>query len=114
VLAPAAAGSGGASGASGLSRVDPQGVQLLADIERDLKRDPPAEARGLVTEFRRGASRAQLLDYVRQHFPQDMALRAVALRWIDRVRPGADAKPTNPSLPGAGGGASWVAPISKH
>lgn len=96
-----------------IPHVDPLALPLFSDIERELHRDPPPEAHALVGEFRRGADRGALIDFVRQRFPRDLALRAVALRWIDRVRPARDGAANSPA-PGSGGAAPWVAPIGKR
>jgi hypothetical protein len=113
---PSSPGSGGSSARNlAIPHVDPRELSLLADIERDLKRDPPPEAHSLIAEFRHGAKRSALIEYVRQRFPKDLGLRVVALRWIDRVRPAPDGtgRPS-PHVQMGGGGASWVAPIRKR
>lgn len=115
VLQLAPAGSSGSTTAVSIPHVDSLALPLLADIERELKRDPPPEAHALVAELRRGAERATLIDFVRQRFPHDLSLRAIALRWIDRVRPAPSgtSEPSPPPL-GSGDGPTWVAPIGKR
>jgi hypothetical protein len=95
-----------------MPRIDPRELPLLADIERELKRDPPAEVHALLAEYRRGADRATLIDHVQSRFPKDLPLRVLALRWIDKVRPGpAGPQGEKPRAPAPGSGAGWVAPI---
>jgi hypothetical protein len=107
-------GTGGGIATTSIPHVDPLALPLLSDIERELKRDPPPEAHELVAEFRRGADRAVLIDFVRQRFPRDLSLHAIALRWIDRVRPlPGGTSQASPARPGSGGGPKWVAPFSK-
>lgn len=95
-----------------LPRVDARELSLLAGIERELSRDPPAEVHGLLAEYRAGRDHATLVEYVQRNFPEDFALRVLALRWIDDVRP-SDRGQRRPGLraPDRGTGRSWVAPI---
>jgi len=90
-------------------------LALLSRIERELKRDPPAELHALITAQRRGARRAELLERVRRDLPQDLLLRALVVRWINEVAPDPHAKATATpaaALSGAGGG-RWLAPIQR-
>lgn len=107
--------AGGVGGGRAIPRVDSRELSLFTDFERELKREPPPEVHGLIAEFRRGVERDELMAYVRQRFPKDLAMRAIALRWIDRVRPAPEGSSRpNAHLLSAGGGASWVAPIGKR
>jgi hypothetical protein len=92
--------------------VDRREVALLAQLERELKRDPPPEAHALLAEYRRGAGRAELIEFVQQKFPRDLPLRVTALRWIDEVRPDGAGADTRPRAP-AGGGPGWVKPLEQ-
>jgi len=68
---------------------DPHDLELLADIERNLKRDPPPEIHALIAARKRGASRDELTRSIRT-LP-DLRMRVFALRWLDRAMPAADA-----------------------
>lgn len=110
-LATGAVASNADSNAA-LTQLGRREVWLLGDIERELHRDPPPEAHALLDEQRRGADRAALIDYVQRHFPRDLPLRVVALRWIDRVRPATAGTPARaPHSTGARTPAPWVAPL---
>jgi len=105
-----------AESTAALGGLERREVSLLADIERELRRDPPPEAHALLDELRRGAEREALIAYVQQRFPRDLPLRVVALRWVDRVRPAPGGTPArSPHPPGAGTGTPWLAPLgTKH
>lgn len=95
--------------------VDPRELPLLANIERELKRDPPPQVHALLAEYRRGETRSALIEYVQRRFPKDLPLRALTLRWIDDVRPSSGAPHgagISSSAPPSGPG--WVAPIETH
>jgi hypothetical protein len=64
---------------------DARDLELLAAIERDLKRDPPPEIHALITARKRGASRDALTRDIRA-LP-DLRLRVLAMRWLDAVAP---------------------------
>jgi hypothetical protein len=68
---------------------DPRDLELLAAIERDLRRDPPPEIHALIAARKRGATRDELTRDIRT-LP-DLRLRALALRWLKTVAPAADA-----------------------
>lgn len=94
-----------------IAQREPRDLAFLAKLERELKRDPPPEARHLIELRRGGASREQLVAYVREQFPPDLQLRALALRWIDEDR--TDAGGAKPGVPAtAGSGPALVKPIS--
>jgi hypothetical protein len=93
---PSATASGGAPPAGPGARIaaavqtsDPRDLELLANIERELRRDPPNEVHAIVAARKRGASRAELASMIGA-LP-DLGLRALTFRWLDTVLPGADA-----------------------
>lgn len=79
----------GARIASAVQTSDPRDLELLASIERELKRDPPNEVHAIIAARKRGAERAELTRMIGA-LP-DLGLRALAFRWLDRVAPAADA-----------------------
>lgn len=79
----------GARIASAVQTSDPRDLELLANIERELKRDPPTEVHAIIAARKRGASRAELASMIAA-LP-DLGLRALTFRWLDRVLPSADA-----------------------
>jgi hypothetical protein len=68
---------------------DPRDLAFLANIERDLKRDPPPEVHALIAARKRGATRDELTLRIRA-LP-DLGVRVLAFRWLDAVAPAADA-----------------------
>lgn len=79
----------GARIASAVQTSDPRDLELLASVERELKRDPPREVHAIVAARKRGASRAELASMIAA-LP-DLGLRALTFRWLDTVLPSADA-----------------------
>lgn len=79
----------GALIAETVSAADPRDLELLAAIERDMRRDPPPEIHALIAARKRGATRDELTRDIRT-LP-DLRLRALALRWLDSVAPKPDA-----------------------
>lgn len=89
-------------------------LSLLASIERELKREPPAQVHQLLALYRGGADRTQLIDSVQRDFPKDLPLRVTVLRWIDEVRPQPGRKQATPPLTGKrADGAGWVRPLKR-
>jgi hypothetical protein len=76
----------GARIASAVQTSDPRDLELLANIERELKRDPPSEVHALIAARKRGATRAELASSIAA-LP-DLGLRVLAFRWLDTVLPG--------------------------
>ena len=60
---------------------------LLARIERELKRDPPASVHALIRLREGGASRRELMSRAAELPANDVALRVIVQRWIDEVAP---------------------------
>ena len=85
---PPSAGAG-AQIAHAVQASDPRDLELLASVERELKRDPPPEVHALVAARKRGAQRDELTRSIRA-LP-DLGLRVLAFRWLDAVLPSADA-----------------------
>jgi len=85
---PPSAGAG-AQIAHAVQANDPRDLELLASIERELKRDPPPEVHALVAARKRGAQRDELTRSIRA-LPE-LGLRVLAFRWLDAVMPSADA-----------------------
>jgi hypothetical protein len=83
--AASAVGPSGASIVQAVKASDPRDLELLASIERELKRDPPPEVHALVAARKRGASRAELASAI-QRLPE-LELRVLAERWLDKVAP---------------------------
>jgi len=82
-------GGPGAQIARAVQSNDPRDLELLANIERELKRDPPPEVHALIAARKRGASRDELTLRIRA-LP-DLGVRVLAFRWLDGVAPAADA-----------------------
>ena len=78
-------GGPGALIAETVNTADPRDLELLAAIERDTRRDPPAQIHALIAARKRGATRDELTRDIRT-LP-DLRLRALALRWLDSVAP---------------------------
>jgi hypothetical protein len=102
-----------ALGNGALPSMDRQELRLLANIERELKLEPPPAVRALLAEYRRGADRAILVSRVQRDFPNDLPLRVTVLRWIDEVRPEANQTRAAP-VPGQGTQSKWLRPLEKH
>lgn len=64
---------------------DPRDLELLASIERDVKRDPPPEIHALIAARKRGATRDELTRDIRA-LP-DLRLRVLVMRWLNAVAP---------------------------
>jgi hypothetical protein len=60
----------------------PEAARLYSDLAKAGVATPP-EARTLVQMREHGASHDELVAYVRTSFPNEMIVRAVALRWLD-------------------------------
>jgi hypothetical protein len=97
--APPTSASGGAAGskpagpgariAGAVQTSDPRDLELLANIERELKRDPPNEVHAIIAARKRGASRTELASRIAA-LP-DLGLRALTFRWLDTVTSDTDA-----------------------
>ena len=83
--APSSGPPGGARIVDAVKSSDPRDPELLASIERELKRDPPPAVHALVAARKRGASRAELASAIRE-LPE-LELRVLAERWLDKVAP---------------------------
>lgn len=105
------AGSRSGSGSaivSAVSTTDPDDLGLYSSIERELRREPPAEVRAIVRRRSEGASRDELTRLARE-LP-DLQLRVLVLRWVDRVF---GAPKAAPAVPGSSSSARpFVKPIA--
>jgi len=86
---PSPSAGPGAQIAHAVQASDPRDLELLASIERELKRDPPREIHALIAARHRGASRDEITRDIRA-LPE-LGLRVLAFRWLDVVMPSADA-----------------------
>jgi hypothetical protein len=93
-LSPAASGTPPAVGpgariADAVKSADPRDLQLLATIERELRRDPPPEVHAVLAQRKRGASRTELTRAIQAL--GDLQVRVLMFRWLDYVMPVSDA-----------------------
>ena len=110
-LAPAQPSSAAGSRISrALASSHPADLELLGRIERELHREPPPEVHALLRRRSEGATRDELLGLARA-LP-DLQLRVLAVRWVDEVRPAADAGARAPAVPAPGTGTPLVKPIT--
>lgn len=110
-LSPASSPSGGSAAVinDALGSRQQSTLQFLSNIERELGREPPPQARELAAMKERGATTADLERYIEREFPKDIQLRALALRWV-RGTGGPKAPGTEP---GSGDAGPHIAPIRK-
>ncbi|HEY3500243.1 MAG TPA: hypothetical protein VGK73_36380 [Polyangiaceae bacterium] len=110
-LAPAEPSSEAGSRISrALASSHPADLELLGRIERELHREPPPQVHALLRRRREGATRDELLGLARA-LP-DLQLRVLAVRWVDEVRPPADAGTLTPAVRVPGTGTPLLKPIT--
>ena len=101
--------SAGSSISRAVAASHPPDLALLGRIERELHKDPPPEVHAMLRRRAEGASRDELVGMARA-LP-DLQLRVLVLRWVDEVRPGANAGARAPTVPAPGSAAPLVKPI---
>lgn len=101
--------SAGSSISRAVAASNPSDLALLGRIERELHKDPPPEVHAMLRRRAEGASRDELVGMARA-LP-DLQLRVLVLRWVDEVRPGANAGARPPAVPAPGSAAPLVKPI---
>lgn len=97
--------------ARALAASHPADLKLLGSIERELRREPPPEVHAMLRRRAEGAQRDELVRMA-QALP-DLQLRVLALRWVDEVRPAADAAARAPAVPAPGSATPFVKPIQR-
>lgn len=109
----ASVGNPGTSAIIGaVAQRDPRDLALLARIERELKRDPPASVHALIRLREGGASRSLLMTRAAELPANDVALRVVVQRWIDEVAPD-PARMASPAPNPSGSARPLVRPIER-
>lgn len=109
------ASTGESASARALASLPSSDARMLAQAERAVGGDPPPVFRELVRERSRGATRETLEARIRASLTSDLALRRIALEWLDEVLPDPTA-PRPSTVPadhglGAGGRSPTVQPL---